>query len=420
MFQDNEFAHTEFLYSVFLRMAKISLCISLLLVMPTSVVHAQFYKWQDAQGNWHISDEAPSESDAAQSSSEVQQLDAPTPAIGVLPSNASPNGIGSAPAGVGQTGEAMMESFDGSVNLLQQLEARYPDMSPIARATLAVVKIKTPLGEGLGFFVTSAGHIVTNKHVIRPADSGPIAQKAAEFEARKAALAKMNRALRVERASMRDLKAEMKAKAKYIKSKSEGSVAKKVAQREYDDMQSRYKSREQDYIREQRRYRKLNETLISESSGLSFKISTTNMARRFKIFLKDGSMQWAHLLRIHERSDLALLQVRVAETPFILPSFGGLVSQGMTVFAIGSPGRGRDVINKGIVTGIQGDLVLNDISLASSNSGAPLITEWGDVVGIASARLAAENDRENGGISRHIEAIFRAFPDDLPPLPGAP
>ena len=54
-----------------------------------------------------------------------------------------------------------------TLNLNAALRAKFSPQTPIHEATLSTVTIKTALATGSGFFISSTGHLLTNKHVIQ-------------------------------------------------------------------------------------------------------------------------------------------------------------------------------------------------------------------------------------------------------------
>lgn len=404
----------------------------------SSLAQAQYYKWKDARGNWHLSDEPPPQEGPEKPISKVQRIgsgaDASSSSGGKVFTGGNVGGsktgrdiggrqeqeVRSAPAGV--TLPPVSDSTDGwsptGENLAQRLMEKFPDDSPIARTTLSVVTVETALGNGSGFFVTNVGHLVTNKHVVRPAKSSAIVGTEADLEERRKALEKMSRDLRSERTALRNFRKELEEHADFVKSKNEGSSAQKIAQREHDAYEKRYKKREQEYLSAQKRFRIMSKEVEDLASDLNFKISMSNVARRFKVYLKDDSQVWADLVSLSDEHDLALLKVQNHETPYLLPSVDGYFSQGMSVFAIGSPLGLRDAVTKGIITGEQEGLIMTDTQILPGNSGGPLVTEWGDVVGVNTFKLAEEANRQGFGLAIPIKLVFETFSDVLPGLPS--
>jgi S1-C subfamily serine protease len=383
--------------------------------MCSGPVQAQFYKWQDASGEWHFSDEPPPETESGPLATDVEVLEPPIPNIQSLSDSAPAD----RPLAESVFHDDNTTPSAGAM-LAQRLVEKFPDAAPIARATLSVVTIETALGNGSGFFITSEGHIVTNRHVVRPAKSTAIEKLRANLEQREQALAKMARQLRAEKVSLKKFKKDLDEHAEFVESKPNDSQSRVIAQAEHDDYEERYKARQRGYQSARRRYRQMSKEVADLTSDLNFKVSMSNVSQRFKILLKDDTQTWAALVAVSKEHDLALLQVLNAQTPFLTKALGGAVSQGVSVFAIGSPMGLRDSVTKGIITGEQDGLIMTDTQILPGNSGGPLVTEWGDVVGVNTFKLAEEANRQGFGMAIPIERVFTAFSDKLPEIYTVP
>ena len=118
--------------------------------------------------------------------------------------------------------------------------------------------------------------------------------------------------------------------------------------------------------------------------------TTDNVIVRFK----DGKEHPASVLRIDERSDVALLQLKdgTRDTP-CLSLRTDTPSTGEDVFALGAPGGERlsFSVTRGIVSGIRNmdglDFIQTDTSISPGNSGGPLVDAKGQVVAILSWKM---------------------------------
>ena len=97
------------------------------LLLVSSSVTANVYKYQDANGNWHFTDKALSaEKDSA-------KLD-----------------------NISRKKRNKIKDF------AEKLEKHYTPETAIERSTLSVVKIETNMGSGSGFFISENGYILQN------------------------------------------------------------------------------------------------------------------------------------------------------------------------------------------------------------------------------------------------------------------
>jgi len=114
----------------------------------------------------------------------------------------------------------------------------------------------------------------------------------------------------------------------------------------------------------------------------------------FLILKNDGAVEPASIVAFDETSDLALLKADCVSTPV---NFGRMadIQLGQSVFTIGYPSpqlQGLDAkVTKGVIsslTGLHGDVkVLQiDAAIQPGNSGGPLVTENGKVVGVVNAQ----------------------------------
>ena len=96
-----------------------------------AVAGAEIYRYQDAQGGWHFTDDPPPGVEAE------QVLD------------------------ITETAKPMAR--ESSIDLAAQLQGNYDPITPIPRATLAVFTVKSAVGQPSGFFCSKEGHILTNR-----------------------------------------------------------------------------------------------------------------------------------------------------------------------------------------------------------------------------------------------------------------
>jgi S1-C subfamily serine protease len=96
---------------------------------------AEVYKYQDEHGRWHFTDKPRLGNDAPITKADEKET---------------------------------TTSYKDLAALLQE---KYQPETPIDQASLAVVAITSPLAQGSGFFISDDGHIITNKHVVKPGET---------------------------------------------------------------------------------------------------------------------------------------------------------------------------------------------------------------------------------------------------------
>ena len=101
--------------------------------------YAEVFKYRGDDGKWHFTDRPP-----AAEQKDVETLDIKSEAI---------------------------SSSNVPKDIAASFKEKFSAVSPVERATLAVVSIDTAMGKGAGFFITNDGYIVTNRHVVRPTSS---------------------------------------------------------------------------------------------------------------------------------------------------------------------------------------------------------------------------------------------------------
>ena len=169
--------------------------------------------------------------------------------------------------------------------------------------------------------------------------------------------------------------------------------------------------------------------LTPNSSGTGFIISNNGLVitnrhvvegnRYIVVRLSTGEQYEGIVTQLHAVLDMAYVEIQ-SEQPFPSLEMGdsNQVSVGQTVIAIGYPladDLGLDpTISKGIISAMRDDYLQTDASLNPGNSGGPLLTEDGKVVGLISARA------EQTETGRPVTGIGFAIPinDVKPGLPA--
>jgi len=280
----------------------------------------------------------------------------------------------------------------------KQLNDKYQLENAVQRATLAVVTVKSQLGNGSGFFVSEDCYLITNKHVVRPAKGkgweetqDKLNNSAKQFEHTRLKLLNEQDRLAVSKQKLDDFK-------RYLDQLS--SVKQRaVAQREYTVYRERYQQNKVYLDDFMGRFNDNEQKFQRQRSDFNFSSSLANVTQVFELILKDNTRIQANLIKVSESDDLALLKVKACQSPFLTLATTGL-SQGEVVHAIGSPLGLRDQVTKGTVTHVSAKGIMTDAQILPGNSGGPLIDDKGYVVAVNTMKVAKGSALNKGfGVS---------------------
>jgi len=307
---------------------------------------------------------------------------------------------------------------NGSHDLKTSLEARLSPQGPIEIANIAVVSITTVSGSGSGFFINDDGLIVTNRHVIRGSEgsdrqldqaiaeaSGQLAQWEKNLKREKTRIDQYQEYLRGEWADYKQTVREYGDQIREDRRLAAENALKK---------ESRYlKTWQKDYNRRRESY--LQEKRLLDRQRDHFKQSRVERSHqsRFTITLADGEDKSAILYRISDRHDLALLKLNGYKTPYLRVAEVGSMKLGQQVYAIGSPLQLNNSVTSGVISNFRGDYIQTNSEIYPGNSGGPLVTADGLVVGVNTMKLITEKF-EGLGFALNITEVLTEFPDFFP------
>ena len=336
----------------------------------TGIASGQIYKYQDAQGNWHFTD-SPER----------------------LPKDA-------------QKMRGTIQNAPSIADLRKQLYDRFPPRNRVEEATLGTVAIKTPAGSGSGFFVTEEGHILTNKHVIRP-DAGMKEKAASHYASQDKIAEQVSRGLAAEEARLRSMQESLK-NLQNLAEAERNPTMKAILEDKYRADRETLERLGQDFEARKNEFREKKESYEREKRDSQQKTSRADRAMNFTITLKDNSEQDAYLVAISETTDLALLKIDARKTPVLKLGRLDQVTQGETVYAIGSPVGLKDSVSSGIISGFDGFFLKTDAKIYPGNSGGPLINQRGEVIGINTLKEITHKF-EGLGFAISTDAALREF-----------
>lgn len=311
--------------------------------------HAEVYRYKDEEGKWHFTNVIPSEDKNA------VLLDV-------------------------DNAETKFESTNKKTG--KDLQAYLTDLiqpnNDIEKATLSVVKIETPTGSGSGFFVSEQGHIITNKHVVRITATKYWKSEQQKIETGELKIEEAREYLQQKKLEMQKYEKDLADYKKRIVIAAEDDKA--AMQNTYNYYLKRYNNQKKEQKKITADYIKAKDAFSKQKR----KIRQSRITNTFKVILKDNTEFQANLVKLSPEFDLALLQLTgIYKTPFLKNT--NHFTQGMDVYAIGSPLGFKDYVSKGIIMGQERGNIVTDTQILPGNSGGPLITQDGEVVGINTA-----------------------------------
>lgn len=263
---------------------------------------------------------------------------------------------------------------------LKPLKIDFPRRNAIESAAYATVAVKTTIGFGSGFFITNDGFIITNKHVLR-GDENQRKTQEVNIDKFKAEVKKIENTFRTEEKEISDFKEHLKDVRKRIDSYSESSTRYKYLQ-QYKENIRRLRKWEKDYKKRKSEFNKQKDNISNTINNYTSNMTVADLSRTFTILLADNTELYAYLISESQDYDLALLKIDGYETDFLRPVDYRTIKWGTPVYAVGNPAKLRNSVAKGVISGFEGIYVKTDAKIYPGNSGGPLVTEDGKVLGI--------------------------------------
>ncbi len=282
-----------------------------------------------------------------------------------------------------------------STDLAQVLHRKMAPSTPIETANLAVVTIVTEAGYGSGFFISDDGLIVTNRHVVRGSEA--VDKKVREHMSEAAQhLNRLQSELEAERLKLADFRKNIDAYQARLKQaladdrdgfstqqKAELKANLEQRERTYSQWQQDYSNRRltfetalTEFKRDQKQYNQTARSLAAQN--------------RFEVILADGRRESAVFYRVSESYDLALLKLNGFTTPYLLPQDETALTLGREVYAIGSPLKLNNTVTSGVISSNRGEYIQTNAEIYPGNSGGPLVTDDGRVVGVNTKKKITE------------------------------
>ncbi len=291
------------------------------------------------------------------------------------------------------------------------LLAHYPARNAIEQAAAATVAVKSSMGYGSGFFISTQGHIVTNKHVVR-STAQHNAETEGRFQEAEARIAAFDRQFREERERLENFKAQLdrlksQAEAETQSDRRQASLADYQANRQrYDRWAGDFDRRLKKYEEEKKRYQ-------DGRQSYDYSKSVADLAQSFTIVLADRTELYARLLKVSADHDLALLKLDGYQTPALVPGAPGAMAQSEPVYAIGNPAMLHNSVTSGIFSGFQQGYLQTNAQIYPGNSGGPLVSAEGRVLGVNTFKQLTHKF-EGLGFAISIDTVLTEFRAYLP------
>ena len=337
----------------------------ILLLISTSYVpsHSGVYKYQDENGVWHYTDTPPDIQDGS-----AEQIIKDTQAQPQAPSK------------------------DFGNDLRKQLSEKAPPQNEIEKARNATVMVKTALTSGSGFFISGDGYIVTNKHVVQGGVKDHqqtevvLESKRKELDALKDHLETEGEWLEAEEEWLTKTRAELEKQKDKSLNQAQASYYNAYLS-EFNTRYGLYVSRKKEYDRlayqynlAEQQYQKYHQEFEERDFQMAYQRGCT-------IILADNTELNATEVAASQEHDLVLLKLEGYQTPFIKAGDAKRLAQGDTLYAIGNPMHLAHSVTSGIFSGFREKFIQTNAEISPGNSGGPLITAQGEVIGVNTKKV---------------------------------
>lgn len=270
--------------------------------------------------------------------------------------------------------------------LAGQLARTAPARNTIESARNATVQIKTGWGFGSGFIIDARCHVITNRHVV-DTDGARVAK---DVLGNSTVQQQMN-------ASEQQLRVNL-ARAIQTRHALAGQPGTNLQIVELDNRIAQMQALLADFPGRVR-------------GDISEKVEKSGRTG-FAVKLVDGTQFDSLHAQLADGRDLALFQLPAENCPHITAGDSLGLMQGERLYTVGNPQGLAYTVTSGIFSGNRGNgakrLLQTDAPINQGNSGGPLITETGQVVGINTMVM---NGAQGIGFAIPIEAVFEEFPE---------
>jgi hypothetical protein len=257
----------------------------------------------------------------------------------------------------------------------------------LERASVGVVMVEGKFAFGSGFFISTNGHILTNRHVVRPIEPWQIGYILDEIQAHKAAFERAKKLLDRWALALESAKLQLDSWRRHVASKPRDPVASeslKAYEKDYRQALKSYRDAKRAYVRRKREF-------DNARWDFTLRASAALVATNFVVTLDDNSKLPAKLIAIAKDWDLALLKVDGHTTPMLTASTAK-PHKGEPITVIGSPRALQNAMTSGIISEMNEDAIMTDAQIWAGSSGGPVVNADGEVLGVTTAQLTVQDE----------------------------
>lgn len=306
-----------------------------------------------------------------------------------------------------ESGPATATSMVGGPPLL----ADYPTRNDIEKAAAGTVAVRGAMGFGSGFFITTSGFILTNKHVVRSTDT-QIKKSDAHFGQIESRIAQIDSRLADEKERLRNFKARLE-RLKAMAAAETHPERKQLYANDYEQNLKAYQKWKSEYQARRRQFESEKGRFEDGRANYDYQRSVADLSRNFTIVLADDTELYVHLVATSVSYDLALLKLDGYQTPALHAASANQLDQGDPVFAIGNPAKLKNSVTAGVFSGFEKGYLQTDARIYPGNSGGPLVTEDGRVLGINTFKKLTHKF-EGLGFAIPVQVALEEFRQYLP------
>jgi serine protease Do len=319
------------------------------------------------------------------------------------------------PADLPAESQELEESGSGpaatSITAGTPLLTDYPARNAIEKATAATVAVKSSMGYGSGFFISNQGHIVTNKHVVRSTSQNS-QETEGQFQKTQAQIDTYDRRFREERGRLENFKNELDRLKAQADAETQ-SDRRQAMQADYEAHRQRYEQWATDFEQRLKKYEQEKKRFQEGRQSYEYSKSVADLAQSFTVILADKTELYARLIQVSADHDLALLKLDGYQSPALTPGAPRALAQSEPVYAIGNPAMLHNSVTSGIFSGFQQGFLQTNAQIYPGNSGGPLVSAEGRVLGVNTFKQLTHKF-EGLGFAISIDTVLAEFRSHLP------